>query len=60
MEGGVHKGWNSQLVQWGAVIPTVSRAPGNFEYVFTIRETYTFCYIISIQIVLYMHQLPIK
>ena len=32
-EGGVYNGWNSQLVQWEAIIPTVQRAPGNFEYI---------------------------
>ena len=33
-EGGVYKGWNSQLAQWGAIIPTVQRAPGHFEYIY--------------------------
>ena len=52
-EGGVYKGWNSQLAQWGAaIIPIVQRAPRNFEYIYITRETNTLCDIMSIQIAL--------
>ena len=47
-EWGVYKGWNSQLVQWGAIIQTVQRAPGHFEYIY-INDLYD---IISIHIAL--------
>ena len=46
-EGGVYKGWNSQLAQWGAIIPTVQRAPGHFEYIYIIMKTNDLCNIIS-------------
>ena len=48
--GGVYKGWNSQLAQWGAIIPTVQRAAGHFEYIYIIMETNDLCDIISIHI----------
>ena len=34
----------------GAIIPTVQRAPGNFEYIYIIMKTNNLCGIISIQI----------
>ena len=51
-EGGVYKGWNGQLAQWGAIIPSVQRAPGHFEYIFIIMKTNDPCDIISIYIAL--------
>ena len=51
-EGGVYKGWNSQLAQWGAIIPTVQRAPGHFEYIYIIMKTNDLCDIISIHMYL--------
>ena len=51
-EGGVYKGWNSQLAQWGAIIPTVQRAPGHFEYIYIIMKTNDLCDMISIHIAL--------
>ena len=51
-EGGLYKGWNSQLAQWGAIIPTVQRAPGNSECIYNVRGTNTLCDRISIQTVL--------
>ena len=47
-EGGVYKGWNSQLAQWGAIIPTFQRAPGHFKYIYIIMKTNNLCDIISI------------
>ena len=52
VKGGVYKGWNSQLAQWGAIIPTVQRAPGYFEYIYIIMKTNDQCDIISIHIAL--------
>ena len=51
-EGGVYKGWNSQLAQWRAIIPTVQRAPGHFEYIYIIMKTNDLCDIISIHMYL--------
>ena len=51
-EGGVYKGWNSHLAQWGAIIPTAQWAPGHFEYIYIIMKTTDLCDIISIQIAL--------
>ena len=51
-EGGVYKGWNSQLAQWGAIILTVQRAPGHFEYIYNIMKTNDLFDIISIHIAL--------
>ena len=44
---GVHKGWNSQLAQWGAIIPTVQRAPGKFKCIYIIMKTNKLCDVIS-------------
>ena len=51
-EGGVYKGWNSQSAQWGAIIPTIQRAPGNFEYIYIIIKTNNLCDVLSIQLAL--------
>ena len=37
-ERGEYKGWNSQLAQWRTIIPTVKRALGHFEYIYTVFE----------------------
>ena len=47
-EGEVYKGWNSRLAQWGAIIPTVQRAPGHLEYICIIMKTNDLCDILSI------------
>ena len=60
-EGGVYKGWNNQLAQRGAIIPTIQRAPGYFEYIYKIIKTNDVCDIISIHVALILiHQLSYK
>ena len=51
-EGRVYEGWNSQYTQWGVIISTVQRAPGNFEYVYIIMKTNNLWNVISIHIAL--------
>ena len=48
--GGVYKGWDSQLALLGAIILTVQRAPGNFEYIYIIMNPNNLFDVISIQI----------